>query len=213
MSIDNSSLHNSLVAFYFLFSEKGYPGGSVVFGVGGDEHFVPGAAIIDPESGLEIAFLELLTSVNDAEMTSLARSHEGLRSRKEATVPVYLISTSVTNEYEPRIFNLSPDNHWSSMRKEDFPTFAVLSSRRTLEHAEVPKRKAELTADKLKTVAHIGVVLLLILLILDFCQKISISQEHLWLLLGAAVLAVMPYYSKINVLGLELRRNKEPDVK
>jgi hypothetical protein len=174
---------------------------------------VPGAAIIDPESGLEIAFLELLTSVNDAEMTSLARSHEGLRSRKEATVPVYLISTSVTNEYEPRIFNLSPDNRWLTIRKEDFPTFAVLSSLRTREHAEAPRKKAVSTANDSKKVAWPLAVFLVILLILDFCQKISISQVHLWLLLGVAVLFLLPYFSIIKALGFELQRNTEPDGK
>jgi hypothetical protein len=213
MTIDDGSLHNSLVAFTFLFSEKGYPGGSVVFSVGGDEHFVPGAAIIDPESGLEIAFLELPTSVNDAEMTSLARSYEGLLSRKEARVPVYLISTSVTNGYEPRIFNLSPDNQWMPFRKEDFPTFSVLSSLRTREHAEAPKRKAVSTANDSKKVAWSLAVFLLILLIFDFCQKISISQVPLWLLLGVAVLFLLPYFSIIRALGFELQRNKEPDGK
>lgn len=210
MSTDIPSLNNSLVAFYFIFADKGFPSGSVVFGVGGDEHFVPDAAVIDPKSGLELAFLEVRDNLNEIELASLARNHIELCSRKGRSLPVYLISTSVSNEYEPRIFALSSENRWIPIQKEDFPTFEVLGSRRALEHMEASKEKAVSTAGDFRRVSQIFAVFLLALLFADFFHVVSITQEHLLLLLGAAVLTVLPYFSIIKALGLfELKRDDE----
>jgi hypothetical protein len=213
MGLSDRSLHNTVVAFYFIFAEKKYPSGSIVFGVGGDAHFVPPAAIIDPRTGLELAYLEVRDNVDEAELRRLAESYAGLRRRKETTLPVYLMSTSVAKDTEPRIFALSSEVEWVPIRKEDFPSFEVLSSRRTQEHAEAPKKKALSTASHFKVASQLFAFLLLVLLVLDLCHVISVTQNHLFLLLGAAVMTVLPYFSIIKALGLELQRDKDADGK
>lgn len=213
MGLSDRSVHNTVVAFYFIFMEKMYPSGSIVFGVGGDEHFVPPAAIIDPRTGLELAYLEVCDNVDESELRQLAKNYAGLRARNEASLPVYLISTSVAKDTEPRILALSSEDQWVQIRKEDFPSFDVLSSRRIQEHAEAPKRKALSTASDFKRASHLFAFLLLVLLVFDFWHMISVTQNNLFLLLGAAVMTVLPYFSIIKVLGLELHRHKDTDGK
>jgi hypothetical protein len=209
---ETSSLRNTLVAFTFLYEDKNYQRGSIVFGVGGDEHFAPRASIIDPRTGSPLAYLELRDDVDENELNQLAKSYAGLRARDKASLPVYLLR-SVAADIEPRILALSSKGKWVPIRKEDFPSFEVLSSLGARESAEAPKRKSLSATNEFKRASQLSAFLLIALLVLDFCHMISITQNHLWLLLGAAVMIVLPYFSIIKVLGLELQRDKGRDDK
>jgi len=131
MRSDKNSLHNSVVGFAFIFSDKKFPSGCIDQRTGGDEHFAPAATIVDPASRNPLGYLEFSTSDDEDRRATLAAQYREFFRRGKHQRPVYLMGTSVLNSMHPRIWQLAAEEQWLPLSRDEFPSFDVLRS-----HAE-----------------------------------------------------------------------------
>jgi hypothetical protein len=128
---NNLDIQHITAASAFMLIEGQFPPGSIIPQGGGDAHFQPDKAILDPTSRKVIAYIETPSEGTENSLSNLGSGYVGLRKRMKQSVPVLLILPSQTNHVsQVRVFLLSSEGVWDPMRSEDFPTFSALESNR-----------------------------------------------------------------------------------
>ncbi len=190
----------------FLLEDRGFPSGAILFGVGGDEHFTPHSTLVDPATGLEIAFVEGADSPDSEKARKTAKEHLQLRKRKGAAVPVYL--TSLSSDDKTQVFALNDDAEWDPISRDEFPSFDALSAVRQKEQFAKSKSERIAVADELKGVGGAFAVFFIAVGFLSIFKIVEVKADALWLLGGAAVLAILPYYEVFEAKGISFKRRK-----
>jgi hypothetical protein len=207
----NSKLEADFSAYL---TTRGYPDGSLIFEPSirvGERVYRPDFLVIDPNNNERLAVFEVKGKNYNIESVK-----EKLNSYRNAIggtpMSAFLATPSaVYSEQNPfDLFKLKDDGKLEEIDLRLFPSFVSLSSNKAVENKkEISDRKEEATSsfDNLSKWISLSLV---ILVIVDFaCSFFDIkflTTERLAIIGGAVALAIIPYFHKIKLLGIELEK-------
>lgn len=168
-------------------------------------------AIIDPETKLPIQIFEL-KSRNDAQNRKMGTNQlKTFLNELKTDIPAYLVFPKSSNPFfEIEICSQETTNQDGIIAKDEelFFNFQFQKQARVKEQLDAIKDKKETTIDHFKWVCWAMAMLLFGFIILQKFNCISVPLDYDDLIIVGAiiVLVLLPFTSKINILGVEINR-------
>ncbi len=207
----NTNTFSSLVDFLI---SHGYPKESLMIEWSINERYRADLAVVDPQTNKPVALFELKRKKTDASFNLAIRQLESYSNALgKEKVPLYVVFEK-TGIPPFEIYHFQKDENKSDIIKiskvPDFLVFKNTIRSKMLTEKESEKKS---TLNYFQSICRIVVFLLFILLILDFAlyfkEIVLINAERL-VLIGIVIgLIIIPFASKLKILGLEFERLKE----
>ncbi len=170
-------------------------------------------AVIDPDTNKAIALFELKRRKNDESQKMALRQLETYsKALGDEQVPTYMV---FGKEGDPpfEIYHLQKESFEESedqtIKIEKVPDFSLFKSSKINQSIHQTTTKRETTLNTFNIVCWLLALLVLILLLLDFLDILCIDPERLALIGAIIALIIIPFTSKLKILGVEFERLTE----
>ena len=121
-------------------------------------------------------------------------------------VPAFVITPSINENLEFDIYDVTDSGELEALDFNNFPTYAsLLSSVKALNKAQ-NKTDTKDTIDKFKMMCFVFSGIIFIILILDIMKIFCLTSQQLTLLGVSIAIALIPYATKLKILGVEFER-------
>ncbi len=171
-------------------------------------------AILDPVLSIPLIFFEFKPNKTNelVELDEESRSNQ-LKKLYNSTIPTFLV---YSESFEPffsihQVFFDSPEDRF---RIERIPSrsilyYSYLRRSRLIEESRKTAEKKEKTMDHFRILCWIASIAILIIAVLNKLSILSITSTDLTLLGGGLALLILPFASKLKILGVEFERYKK----
>lgn len=168
-------------------------------------------AILNPVLSIPLMFFKFKPNKTNelVELDEESRSNQ-LKKLFNSTIPTFLV---YSESFEPffsihQVFFDSPEDRF---RTECIPSrsilyYSYLRRSRLIEESRKPAEKKEKTMDHFRILCWITSIALLIIAILIKLSILSTTSTGLALLCGGFTLLILPFASKLKILGVEFER-------
>jgi len=200
----------SLIGFLLA---HGYPKESLVIEWPIDKRYRADLAVIDPDTNKALALFELKRrKTNDSLKMALKQLETFSKALGDEQVPTYAVFGKDGDPpfeifYLPKPgFEESEAELIGTNKVPDFSTFKISKITKTIAQT-LEKRKA--TLNSFQILCWIAAFFASVLLLLDFLNILDITPERLALIGIIVGLIVIPFASKLKILGIEFERLTE----
>lgn len=170
-------------------------------------------AVIDPDTNKAIALFELKREKTQGSFNMALRQFENFsKVLGDEKVPIYVV---FGKEGEPpfEIYYLqeevSAKEKSQPIKISKVPDFTIFKSSKISQEISKKEENRKTTMNWFQIVCWIIAFLVLVLLILDFFNILVITPERLAIIGVIAGLIIIPFASKLKILGVEFERLKE----
>lgn len=197
-------------AFINYLKTHGFPESSLAIEMPVGNNFQVDLAIIDPETKIPISLFEFKDSPKNRKFGEMQLA-SFLGALGNPDIPTFLVFEG--NEQKPFVIErvyFSKDKKNDNLREElklaDLPDYKIL--RESAKNLDVnrKKRDQEKTLDVFKIVCWIMAGILFIGVIFDIVKVITINANQLALIGATVALIIIPFASKLKLLGMEFER-------
>ena len=109
---------------------------------------------------------------------------------------------------ELSIYMLSGDDAWVKIAEDDFPNYEALSISSKVKKKSENESNKRKVIDRFKWICFIGASITSLLFILSIMNILTLEAEEMALLGASIGLVVIPYTTKLKILGVEFERNQ-----
>lgn len=200
-----------LLALIDYLIQHGYPDESLVPEWQIGERARVDLAVIDPETNKALALFELKRS-KTADSTRMALKQLEVFSSTlgNEQVPLYIVfGIEETRSLEVYLYKRGKYTENNLELVKEVPGFVIFQKRKIRQAIEQTEEERKEAIDYFQSACWIIAVLILILFVLDILHILNMTKERL-VLIGVIIgLVIVPFASKLKILGLEFERLKE----
>lgn len=207
---------NLLTALINFLLSHGYPEESLAIEWPVGDRYRVDLAVIDPDTNKIIALFEFKKRKTQESINMAIRQLEAFsKAIKDEQVPKYVV---FGKEGKPsfEIYHLKEDifeGVEKTMKIEKIPDFSIFKNRKIRQIITQKQEDRETTLNYFGIICWFMALIVFLLLILDFLELIHINPERLTLIGVTVGLIIIPFVSKLKILGVEFERLKEKESK
>lgn len=206
------NLLNSVIDFLV---SHGYPRTSLAIEMKIGDDLYADLAVVDPITNKTIAIFELK---NKKTPQSLNLAKMQLKKYQEAMVenktPAYMIFSKTNSNPPFEMYYLRTKKQDEDEEVEEIvevPNYDVMKNAVLQESIKETKEKRKETINSFKIVCWLMAVLILFLLVMDLSGCIELTAERLTMVGAITGLIIIPFASKLKILGMEFERLVKED--
>ncbi|MBC8491142.1 MAG: hypothetical protein H8D42_01120 [Candidatus Marinimicrobia bacterium] len=183
----------------------GYPEESIILEWRISRKYIVDLAVIDPKSKKAVALFELKRNKNERSV-SLAKEQlkRYIDELGDIQIPLYVVFPSDTEPYFELFY--IPSIKDDVVRIEQFPTFINFKTSILSKELSKTEKSRRDTLKYFRRICWILASILTVLVYLDFRDILKITAERLAIIGLIIGLIIIPFASKLKVLGLEFER-------
>ena len=202
-----------VLSFIAFLIDSGYPEDSLAMEWSVDDKYQVDLAVIDPDTSKVIALFEVSEEKSKASWNDAAQQLKVYtKALGDDQIPIF-VAFSVEGEPPFEVYRLrrevSDEDEIRSIGVSEVPNFSVLKRGKISEAVSKTERRRETTQRNFQIGCWSGALVVLVLLILDFCSVLDITTERLALIGVVAALIIIPFASELSILGIEFKRLTE----
>lgn len=193
----------------------GYPKNSLVMEWPIRGRYRVDLAVVDPDTNKAIALFELKRKKRPETLKMALRQLEAYsKALGDEQVPTYVV---FGKEGDPpfEIYYLQKEGLERSenqpIRINKVPDFSIFKTSRFRKIVSQTEKKRKKTLNSFQIVCWVAAFFVSVLLILDFSNILDITPERLALVGVVAGLVIIPFASKLKLLGIEFERLREKE--
>lgn len=204
-----------LLALIKFLLEHGYPKESLVMEWGVGKQYKVDLAVIDPDSNKAIALFELKRKKS---LESMKMAFRQLKVYSKAIgdeqVPVYVVFGKY-GDPPFEIYHLKKEEfgECEELKIDRVPDYSIFKNRKIRQIIDQIEKKRERTINYFQIICWIMAFFTAVLLVLDFLNILKITPERLALIGVIAGLIIVPFASKLKILGFEYEGLKKKERK
>ncbi len=213
MYLQESVLQSKLVDYLVT---RGYPKDSLAGGWKIGQKYRADLVVIESVTNKPIAIFELKRIKNKETLNSaISQLLNYKKALEDEQVLLFLVFPNTDNStFEFFLLDENKNakiNEESLKLVEQIPEYAVLKNSKISKEISKKEEQQKSTLDWFQVICWVLAAAILILLVLEFTEKIKLTPERL-VLIGIIIgLIVVPVASKLKILGVEFERYKKED--
>lgn len=195
---------NSLIDFLI---SHGYPKESLVVEWKVGNNLYVDLAVIDPISNNVVAIFEIKRR-KTVETLNLAKQQliKYKTAMGEQKVPAYIVFYNGNNNPPFDMYYIKPQESDEVEEIVEVPSYSIFKNAVLQKTILETKEKRKSTLTSFQIVCWIMALFIFILLIMDLSDVIKLSAERLTMLGATVGLIIIPFASKLKILGMEFER-------
>lgn len=195
------------LAEYLL--SHGYPEDSIIIEWRISKKYSVDLAVIDPKSKKPVALFELKRTKSAITISVAKEQLKRYIDELGATqIPVYIVFPSKLEPYF-ELYYITSVKDDELIKIDQFPTFTNFKTSILSKELSKTEKSRTNTLKYFKGVCWVLASILIILIVLDFHDTINITVERLAIIGLIVGLIIIPFASKLKVIGLEFERYKD----
>lgn len=202
-----------LIAVINFLLQHGYPKDSLVMEWPIGQRYRADLAVVDPDTNKAIALFEFKRVKNPDSIKMALRQLEAYTTAMgDDQVPTYVVFGKEGDEpFEIYHIEKGVDDKetLSSVALKKIPDFSIFKNSKIRKSIEQAEKERERAIDYFLIICWILAIGGIVLLVVDFMGLIKITAERLSLIFLIMILFVIPFASKLKILGVEYERLKK----